>query len=278
MKTVEELLRGGAARLPRREGIPDPRWEARWLLAHAWGVPETRLLLHPEQEVPEAVAARFDCWVTRRAAGEPAQHLSGRCDFWGRDFLVSPAVLVPRPETELLVEVALGLPVASDARVLDLGTGSGCVGLSLALERPRWRVFGVDRSLGALAVAETNRRRHRAELSLVCGDLAEHFVGGFDLVAANLPYLPSTDLARLPLEVQHDPVAALDGGSDGLELIRRLLEDLPRLLKACGGGVLELGEEQADEVTRFAEGVGLAVARTVRDIGGQERVIVLQRR
>lgn len=278
MRTVEELLSVGARRLPPREGIPDPRREARWLLAHAWGVKEIRLVLHPELEVPSAVEERFGEWVRRRADGEPAQHLSGRCKFWGRDFLVTPAVLVPRPETELLVEVALELQVAADARVLDLGTGSGCVAVSLAAERPRWRVIGVDRSLAALAVAATNRARHRAELPLVCGDLADQLAGGFDLVVANLPYLPSASLAELPVEVRHDPELALDGGSDGLELIRRLLEDLPRLLKACGGAVLELAEDQADQVAELAGRAGLAVARRVLDIGGHDRVVVLQRR
>jgi release factor glutamine methyltransferase len=278
MSTVEDLLSVGARRLPLREGIPDPRREARWLLAHAWGVMEIRLLLHPELEVPSAVEERFGEWLRRRGDGEPAQHLSGECGFWGRDFLVTPAVLVPRPETELLVEVALELRVAADARVLDLGTGSGCVALSLAAERPRWRVIGVDRSLSALAVAVTNRGRHGAKLPLVCGDLAEQLAGGFDLVVANLPYLPSASLGELPVEVRHDPVLALDGGGDGLELIRRLLEDLPRLLKACGGAVLELAEDQADELAEAAERAGLAVARRVRDVGGCERVVVVQRR
>jgi release factor glutamine methyltransferase len=278
MSTVEELLSLGARRLPRREGIPDPRREARWLLAHAWGVKESRLLLHPELEVPSAVEQRFGDWLRRRAGGEPAQHLSGGCEFRGRDYVVTPAVLVPRPETELLVQVALELPVADDARVLDLGTGSGCVAVSLAAERPRWQVIGVDRSLAALAVAAKNRARHGAELLLVCGDLGDQLAGGFDLVVANLPYLPSASLSELPVEVRHDPELALDGGSDGLELIRRLLEDLPRLLKACGGAVLELAEDQADQIAEVAVRRGLAVARRICDVGGCERVVVLQRR
>ena len=247
------------------------------MLARAWGVDELSLRLRPDEQVPEEVVLRFRQWLERRAAGEPAHHLTGSCSFWNRDFEVSPRVLVPRPETELVVATTLDLPLAASARVADIGTGSGCLAITLAAERPRWCVVACDRSLAALEVARRTRDRHRADVALICGDLSAALGGGFDLVVANLPYVPSDRLASLPPEVAHDPRQALDGGVDGLLLIRRAIADLPRLLKPCGGAVLELGEKQAESVASAARGAGLAVARQVRDIGGCERVIVLQR-
>ena len=274
--TIEEALRSGAALLPTREGIPDPRREAAWLLAAAWGVEEMTLRLHPERIVPADVERRYEDWLRRRKAGEPAHHLTGSCPFWGRDFEVSPAVLVPRPETELLVETALELPLPNEARVLDIGTGSACIALTLAAERPRWQVSAVDRSPAALAVAWRNRDRHGVGVPLFLGDLASAVAPPWDLVAANLPYVPTDVVGRVPVEVRHDPPAALDGGEDGLDLVRRLLADLPRILRICGGAILEIGEGQAEAVAAVAENSGLAVARWVRDVGGVKRVIVLQ--
>jgi release factor glutamine methyltransferase len=188
-------------------------------------------------------------------------------------------VLVPRPETELLIQTALGLPVSGGARVLDVGTGSGCIAICLAGERPSWRVDAVDRSLAALEVARRNVAADPAvNVRLVCGDLAASFAGGYDLVVANLPYVPSLRLPLLPLEVRREPPAALDGGLDGLDLVMDLLLDLRRLLRPCGGAVLELGEQQADGVAEVAVGCGLAAARRVRDLSGTDRVVVLQRR
>ena len=264
--------------MPRRRGIPEPRREARWLLSRAWGVDETSLRIHPERELPAEVEARYRTWLERRAAGEPAHHLTGGCEFWGRELQVSPAVLVPRPETELLVQLALELPLNPKARVLDVGTGSGCIAVTLAAERPRWRVAGVDRSAAALSVARANARRHGVEVGLFLGDLASAVAPPVDLVVANLPYVPSADLSGLPVEVRHEPPAALDGGADGLDLVRRLVADLGRVLRLCGAAVLELGDGQADEVARLAVASGLGVARRISDPGAVERVIALQPR
>jgi len=276
--TTTEAVAIGERALPRRRGIPDPRREAAWLLAHAWGVTETELRVHPERELPAAVEARYREWLERRAAGEPAHHLTGECEFWGREFAVSPSVLVPRPETELVVEVALELPLSPTARVLDVGTGSGCIAVTLAAERPRWQVSASDRSAAALEVARANAARHEVEIELHEADLTTAFEPPWDLVVANLPYIPSGDLAALPREVGFDPVAALDGGTDGLDLVRRLVADLPRILRVCGAAVLELGEDQADEVARLAVASGLGVARRIKDPGGCERVVALQPR
>ena len=275
LKTAEALGIGGEF-LPRRAGIPNPRREAAWLLAAAWGVTETDLRLHPEREVPPEVERRYRDWIERRAAGEPAHHLTGWCPFWGRDFEVSPAVLMPRPETELVVETALALPLSDSARVLDVGTGSGCIAVTLAAERPRWRVWGVDRSSAALAVARRNVERHRASVPLLQGDVTTAVGPPWDLVVANLPYIPTSELAALPVEVGRDPRAALDGGIDGLDLVRRLVSDLSRILRRCGGAVLEIGDDQADAVAAAADQAGLAVARRIRDVADTERVIVFQ--
>lgn len=277
MKTAEALAKGSET-LPKREGIPDPRREAAWLLAAAWGVEETALRLHPEREVPAGVERRYRQWLTRRAAGEPAHHLTDACEFFGRLFEVSPAVLVPRPETELVVQTALALQLSANARVLDVGTGSGCIAVTLAAERSRWRVWAVDGSSMALTIARRNADRHGVAVLQWLGDLTEATAPPWDLVVANLPYVPTDDIGRLPIEVRHDPHAALDGGADGLDLVRRLLNDMPRLLRPCGGVVLELGDDQANAVAEFADAAGFAVARRVRDIGGVERVIVLQLR
>jgi release factor glutamine methyltransferase len=274
--TVTEALAAGVATLPRREGIPEPWREAYWLLAAAWGVEEVMLRLHPEREVPPEVERRYRDWLGRRSSGEPAHHLKGLCPFLGREFVVTPAVLVPRPETEILIEVALGLPLSQTARVLDVGTGSGCIAITLAAERPAWRVSAVDLASDALAVARLNAKRHGTDVALFRGDLTNAVKPPIDLVVANLPYIPTGDLGRLPLEVQHDPIGALNGGADGLDLVRKLLCDLVRILRVCGGAVLEIGENQASTVAALAADADLTVARRVRDLAGCERVVVLQ--
>jgi release factor glutamine methyltransferase len=276
--TAAEAIESGAVALPERRGIPNPRREAMWLLARAWGVEEITLRLHPEREVPADVEDRYRDWLERRAAGEPAHHLTGECGFWGRSFVVSPAVLIPRPETELVVQVALDLPVSPSARVLDVGTGSGCIAVTLAAERPKWRVSAVDASPAALAVARTNAARHEVEIEFHEADLTSSMDPPWDLIVANLPYIPTADLEALPREVLHDPPSALDGGPDGLDLVRRLVADLPRILRVCGAAVLELCEGQADAVAELARDAGLGVARRVTDPGGCERVVVLQPR
>jgi release factor glutamine methyltransferase len=228
--------------------------------------------------VPVAVEERYRDWLERRAEGEPAHHLVGSCPFWGREFEVGPTVLVPRPETELVVETALTLPLSKTARVLDVGTGSGCIAVTLAAERPRWRVSAVDRSPAALAIAGRNRDRYRVSVPLFVGDLTLAVAPPWDLVVANLPYIPAADIDRLAAEVRHDPAAALDGGADGLDVVRRLVADLGRLLRPCGGAVLEVGDGQAGAVVDIAYNAGFGVARRVRDVSGCERVIVLQPR
>ncbi len=275
-ETTGALLAWGAARLPLRDGIPDPRREALWLLARAWGRTETRVRLEPHATVPPPVAARFREWVARRAHGEPAHHLTGTCPFWSREFRVTPDVLVPRPETELIVEAALVAPDPDPPAVLDAGTGSGCLAVTLALERPHWSVTACDLSLRALTIAAANARRLAAPVRLVGSDLASAFSGPFGLVVANLPYVPSAALANLPVEVRHDPSLALDGGPDGLALVRRLVADLPRILAPGGRALLEVGEGQAAAIRAFLPG-SLTWRGAITDPGGAERIVDIVR-
>jgi release factor glutamine methyltransferase len=274
--TVARLVREGADILPRRSGIPDPAREASWLLAAALNESETWLKIHPEAEVAQDIRIRYRSWISLRAAGFPAEHLVGKCRFWDRDFSVSPQVLIPRPETELLIERTLGLPLPESTKVLDVGTGSGCIAVTLAAERPRWRIVGVDRSPAALLIARNNGRTHRTAVSWLVGSLGTALRGPFDLVVANLPYLPTEWLENLPMEVHREPSLALDGGPDGLALVRQLLADLRRLVRAGGWCLLELAEGQADVLDPEVQALGFGAMQRIRDPGGCDRIVVLQ--
>lgn len=278
MTTVRDLLELAATRLPAHPGGLSPRAEARFLLTRALGRNESWLLAHGDANVPDAEAARFLAWVARRAAGEPAHYIVGSCPFWGREFAVTPAVLIPRPETELLVQAALSSAPPPGARVLDQGTGSGCLAVTLALELPGRMVVATDHSLAALAVARFNARRLAAPVQLVAGDLGQPLHGGWNLLVANLPYVPTATLATLSPEVRDfEPRLALDGGADGLSLVLALLQDLPRLLAPGGHACLELGIDQAEAVSDHARACGLVEVDRVVDAGGIARVIVLAR-
>ncbi len=276
--TLAELLREAAAGLPRREGLPEPAREARALLALLLGTPESWLIAHGDDRASPATVEAFRSWVRRRAGGEPAHYIAGRCPFWGREYLVTPAVLIPRPETELVVEEALRLTLPPDPRVLDVGTGSGCLAVTLALEVPAARVTATDVSLAALAVARTNAERLGAAVALAAADLAAAVAGTFDLVVANLPYVPEADLDALAPEVRlFEPRGALVSGADGLDAVRRILAALPALLTASGVALLEVGPGHATRLRGEAPGHDLAVTGTVTDPGGVERILVLRR-
>lgn len=274
---VAEALASAADALPAREGLRDPRREARFLLARVMNRPESWLVAHPEAPLDPATKIRFLDWIARRADGEPAHAIVGSCPFWGREFAVTAEVLVPRPETELLVERALALALPGAPRVLDVATGSGCIAVTLALELPGATVVATELSATALAVARVNASSLRARVHLVRAGLAAPIAGGWDLVVANLPYVPSAEIDGLAPEVRDwEPRAALDGGADGADLLRALVAELPRLLRQGAWALLELGPGQAGGVAEEAATSGLLEVDRVVDAGGVERVLVLR--
>lgn len=275
--TVRELLAEAAQVLPQREGLPDPAREARWLLAHVLERSEAWLWAHPEEPVAAEVAARFRALVAVRAAGQPAHYVVGACPFWGRGFAVAPEVLIPRPETELVVEIALRLPLPERPRILDVGTGSGCLAVTLALELPGAEVVATEISLAALSVARANAARLGGRVRWVLADVASPLLGDFDLVVANLPYVSEAELADLAPELAWEPQVALVGGADGAELLRRLVRELPRLLHPGAHAVLEHGEGQADLLAALLPELGLVERERRRDLSGRERVFVVRK-
>jgi release factor glutamine methyltransferase len=263
-------------------GVPTPRADAEWLLAGLLGCGRSALW-HLGDGLPAAVQAAFAAALERRCRREPLQRILGWEDFRGLRLRVGAGVLIPRPETEVLVEAALGLlPVTGRARVVDVGTGSGCVACAIAWERPGYRVLAVDRSPDALSLARANVEALGLgdRVRLVRGDLLEA-VGAtaVDLVVANPPYLPTGLLASLPPEVRdHEPRLALDGGPDGLAVVRRLVADAARVLAAGGALALETaGGAQAVLVARLAEDAGFVDLALVEDLTGTERIVTARR-
>lgn len=269
MASIETLL--NAAELP---DSPSPRLDAEWLLAAALGKPASYLRTWPEREVPEDAAERFAAWLARRRAGEPVAYILGRQGFWSLDLEVAPATLIPRPDTELLVETALALLPATPAGVLDLGTGTGAIALALAAERPAWRLTGVDRVDQAVVLAE----RNRARLGLGNVDfLRSHWfseLGGrrFGMILSNPPYIAADDPHLGQGDVRFEPSSALIAGSDGLDDIRLIVAQAPEHLEPGGWLLLEHGFEQAAAVRELLSGRGFVEVESRRDLGGHERI------
>lgn len=261
----------------RRRSERGSSLEAQLLLAQVLDRSRSWVLAHPEFELDPDQRAAYRVRWDRLRAGTPLPYLLGEWEFYGRSFLVGPAALIPRPETELLVELALELKPQA-CRVLDLGTGTGCLAVSLACELPRARVVATDLSLEALCLARANAARHGVgdRVRLVNADLTEPLVDRFDLICANLPYIPSERLAQLPL-ARAEPRLALDGGQSGLALIRRALSGLPRRLTPGGLALFEIDPEQAPAVQRLAaDRFPAAAASAERDLAGRPRVVVVQ--
>lgn len=278
--TLGAVRREAAARLAKA-GIGSAALEARLLLARALAIEETAVLASSEAEVDREARMRLDALVSRRIQGEPLARILGRKEFWSSAFALAPETLVPRSESETVVEAALSVLADRKAafRVLDLGTGSGALLAAILLERPAAFGLGLDKSEGALRVARDNLRclglSDRA--GFVCADWSAPLAGRFDLVVANPPYIARAEFASLPPEVRDfDPRLALDGGGDGLDAYRRILPDLPRLLAPKGSAVLELGRGQEPAVAALAEAAGLVVGGPARrDLAGIPRALVI---
>lgn len=277
--TVAALL-CRATRLLRGAGIERPRAEARLLVAHALGRGPAELIAHRDEPLDDAAAALADALIARRASREPAAYILGRREFWGMDLRVSPATLIPRPESETLIEAAIAAFAdrAAVRRILDLGTGSGCLLLAALLEFPGATGIGVESSPAALRVAEANAAAlglaRRA--AFTAGDWVAGITGRFDLVLANPPYVACSDAASRVPELMHEPAAALFAGADGLAAYRAILPGLDSVLAPGGIAILELGAGQADAVSALADAAGLRPSGLRHDLAGIPRAIVLR--
>lgn len=281
MPNRRELLEQGRRQLAGSL-VASPRREASLLLRTLLGLEEAELLAHDLEPVPTAVEAAYAELLRHRAGGAPVAYLTGQREFWGRPFRIDRRVLIPRPETEHLVEIALALPLPATPLVVDVGTGSGCVAVTLACERRAWRLVATDRSPAALVVAGANALRHgvRERVARVASDLfASLDVANVDLVLANLPYVAFEESPALSVEVRdHEPAAALFAAKGGLDLIERLLAEGAALLRAGTWLVCEIGEGQADAALAAAERAGGWSRGEARlDLAGVRRDIVWQR-
>ena len=279
-------LRRQAWEALKAAGIADPVREADWLLAPALGLSLPKLLFEGDLAVAPLQAEQAWTFIRRRAAREPLQYLLGTQEFCGLELAVTPDVLVPRPETELLVEATLQAVLdIGRPRVLDVGTGSGCIAVSLARGRSDATVVAVDISAPALAVARANALCHGVgdRIRFVQGDLLTAFSvspdGVFDVIVSNPPYVPAGELDALQPEVAwYEPRLALAAGTDGLDYHRRLLRGAPELLKGGGHLILELGRGQADQVRRLSQQTGAFISLECRkDAAGIERVLVARK-
>jgi release factor glutamine methyltransferase len=255
-----------------------PRLDAEILLCRAIDTPRSYLFAHPEDELDELAQQRFADVLERRAAGEPMAYIMGIKEFWSHELFVSPATLVPRPETELLVDLALReIPRKADWEILDLGTGSGAIAIAIAGERPMCQVTAIDVSDDALAVARENvRALSFGNVSLELGSWTAPVQGRmFHIIVSNPPYVRSDDEALLKL--QHEPQSALAAGKDGLDAIRVLAADCPAILEDNGVLLIEHGADQASEVSGLLEGHGWANICCHNDLAGLPRVTVARR-
>jgi release factor glutamine methyltransferase len=258
-----------------RGGVDAPRLTAEILLAHALSCDRVRLYLDFDKPMGGPELASFRELVRRRAAGEPTAWLTGRRAFLGHDFRVGPAVLVPRPETELVVEAAIAA-LPRRGVVLDLCTGSGCIAISIALARPDARVVATEISPEALAVARENAGRLGAGVEFLEGDLDGPIPAGerFDVIVANPPYVPSGEIPGLSREVRREPVIALDGGLDGMDVLRRIVSCAPSRLRPEGLLFVEIHESHAAALPALCLAAGFATAEVGRDLAGLPRWVV----
>jgi release factor glutamine methyltransferase len=276
--TVLELIQNTTAFL-QRKGVESPRLSIEYLLAEALGKRRLDLYLDYDQGLPEQILEPLRDKVRRRSEGEPLQHLLGFWEFFGRRFKTDRRALIPRPETERLAELILNQirsTTSPRTRLADIGTGSGVLAITLALEHPALEIVATDLSADTLALARENARVHEVDgrITWLETDLLSRVDTDFDFLVANLPYIPTAEIAKLSREVQHDPPIALDGGEDGLDVIRQFIEQAPSHLNPGGSIYLEIGILQSGSV---AELLGKQKFRDIsveKDYQGVERFVI----
>ncbi|MDG9928728.1 MULTISPECIES: peptide chain release factor N(5)-glutamine methyltransferase [unclassified Pseudomonas] len=253
---------------------PTARLDAELLLGAALGKPRSYLRTWPEREPGTEQLATFSAMLDRRRAGEPVAYILGHQGFWSLDLEVAPHTLIPRPDTELLVETALQLAPATPLRVLDLGTGTGAIALALASERGGWWVTGVDRILDAVELAERNRQRLKLDNAEFRQSIWFEALAGerFGLIVSNPPYIAAEDRHLGEGDVRFEPMSALVAGADGLDDIRQIIGDAPQHLEAGGWLLLEHGYDQAEAVRALLSDAGFLAVESRRDLGGHERI------
>ncbi len=272
MTTIAAALATGAERLAGQE---NPRLEAELLLAHVLAKPRSHLFAWPDRTLDPETAAAFDALLARRERGEPVAHILGEREFWSLPLAVTPATLIPRPDTERLVEAALECLPRPTARILDLGTGSGAVALALAEECPRATITATDRSPAALAVARANAKwlGRLERVRLLAGDWFEPVAGErFDLLVSNPPYIPAGDAHLDRGDLRFEPQTALAAGPDGLDAIRVIAAGARAHLAPGGWLLLEHGFDQGKAVRALLVEAGLEAVETLADLAGRDRV------
>lgn len=275
---LSALLAAASARL-KAAGCDTPALDARLLLQRAGGLSREDLILGPDQPLTPEQAARLEAFITRRERHEPVSRILGEREFYGRVFRVTPDTLDPRPDTETLIDAAVAL-MPKAARLLDLGTGTGAIAITLLAERPDATGVATDLSTAALAVAAENAAQLgvASRLELMSGSWFEPVAGRFDIILSNPPYIPAEDIAALEPEVRNfDPALALSGGDDGLDPYRSIASSAAGHLAPGGHVLVEIGAGQAGDVTAIFAAAGLQAAGRHRDLGGHERSLAFNR-
>jgi release factor glutamine methyltransferase len=276
--TVLEVLQNTAVYFAKKQ-VEHPRLNIEHLLADALGKKRIDLYLEFDRPLSDRELEPLREKVRRRAEGEPLQHLLGHWDFFGRTFKTDRRALIPRSETELLVEAVLKRLASLEpktTRLLDVGTGSGILAITFALEQPELEVVAADISDDALALAQENAERLGVSQRIMFrrSDLLDQIDGSFDWIVANLPYIPTADISGLQREVRFDPVLALDGGEDGLAIVKRLIESIPGKIASDGVVALELGQGQAEALSNFLTRQNYRDVSIMKDYQGVERVLI----
>ena len=269
----------------RASGVDEPGFEAEYLLRHALDCTRESLLLDLDTDVSPSAQCHFDSLVNRRAAGEPSAYITGHKEFYGLDFKVDPRALIPRPETELLIESVFGFASLRSTggkglTIVDVGTGCGAIAIAIATHLPGASIIATDISPDALALARENTTRHSVEdrVTLLHGDLLSLLPQPVDILVSNLPYIPSTELPYLAREItNHEPRLALDGGPDGMAVIRRIIQQAKDNLSLDGATFIEIGWDQGQRVMAHAQNLWPnSQASITPDLAGLDRVLTIR--